>query len=83
MLTILAIHVDDGIIVGEKMHEIESALKHLNEHFEIKVMNIGCFLGLEIKQNEDFSIFVHQTSHAGRVLERFHGKLQWCVNLVI
>lgn len=71
-LTILAIHVDDGIIVGERMHDIRAVLKYLNEQLEIKEMNIGCFLGLEIQQNEDKSIFIHQTDYAKRILNRFN-----------
>lgn len=35
-------------------------------------MNIGCFLGLEIEQNKDKSIFVHQTTYAKKVLKRFN-----------
>lgn len=71
-LTILAIHVDDGIISSESMDEIKSVLKHLNEHFEVKEMEIGCFLGLEIQQNEDKSIFIHQSTYAEKVLNRFN-----------
>lgn len=70
-LTILAIHVDDGIVVGERTSDIESVLKYLNEQFEIKEMDVGCFLGLEIEQFEDKSIFIHQSSYAERVLKRF------------
>lgn len=71
-LTILAIHVDDGIIVGEELNEIKSVIKYLGEQFEIKEMDVGCFLGLEIQQNKDGSIFVHQTTYATKVLMRFN-----------
>lgn len=71
VFTILAIHVDDGIIVSENVNDINSVLTHLNKHFEVKEMNIGCFLGLEIQQNKDKSIFIHQSTYAERVLNRF------------
>lgn len=70
-LTILAIHVDDSIIVGEDLNDVLAVIKHLGEIFEIKEMNIGCFLGLEIQQNADKSIFLHQSSYAEKVLNRF------------
>lgn len=72
VLTILAIHVDDGIIVSENGKAITSVLHHLNEHFEVKEMDIGCFLGLEIQKNDDDSIFIHQSNYAEKVLKRFN-----------
>lgn len=75
-LTILAMHVDDGIVVGENLDEVTSVLKHLREHFGIKEMDVGCFLGLEIQQNKDGSIFIHQSTYASKVLNKF--KMQNC-----
>lgn len=70
-LTILAIHVDDGLIVGENLNEINAVIKHLKEQFEIKEMNVDCFLGIEIQQREDGSIFIHQATYTNKVLCRF------------
>lgn len=56
---ILAIHVDDGLIAAENVRCINAVVKHLQEHFEIKIMEIGCFLGMHIQQNSDGSIFIH------------------------
>lgn len=69
--TILAIYVDDGIIVGDNENEIRRVIIHLREKFEIKEMKVDCFLGLEINQNEDGSIFLYQTRYAKKVLKRF------------
>lgn len=71
-LTIKAIHVDDGLIVGESLAEIKSVIKYLCEKFEIKEMAAGCFLGLEIQKRADKSIFVHQSTYAKKVLNRFN-----------
>lgn len=71
-LTILAIHVDDGLIVSDDNQCIERALTHLQAHFEITSMKVGCFLGLEIEQRPDGSIFIHQSAYARRVLKRFN-----------
>lgn len=71
-LVIMAIHVDDGLIAGDTVKSIDDVLKFLCDHFEIKSMNVGCFLGLEIEQRSDGSIFVHQSNYAKRVLSRFN-----------
>lgn len=70
-LTILAIHVDDGLVVGENLTDVKSVITHLSEQFEIKEMDVGCFLGLEIQQNEDGSVFIHQSMYAAKVLNKF------------
>lgn len=69
-LIILAIHVDDGLIVADNICSIEAVIKHLQEHFEIKLMDVGCFLGLQIEQRDD-GIFIHQAAYTRRILERF------------
>lgn len=78
-LTMLAIHVDDGLIAGENQSDVKSVIKYLGEHFEIKEMDIGCFLGLEIEQKPDGSIFVHQSTYAAKVLSRFN--MENCVGV--
>lgn len=75
-LTILAIHVDDGLIVSDCTTLIEGVLNFLRDHFEIKSMDAGCFLGLQIERKSDGSIFIHQSSYASRVLSRF--KMENC-----
>ena len=71
-LIILAIHVDDGLIAGDTDKSIDDVLNFLCDQFEIKSFNVGIFLGLEIEQRKDGSIFVHQTSYAKRVLSKFN-----------
>lgn len=80
-LIILAIHVDDGIIVSEKEDGINSVIEYLQTHFEIKQMDVGVFLGLEIQQRDDGSIFVHQAAYTRRILNRF--KMESCNPLTV
>lgn len=68
---ILAIFVDDGIIAGNDDESIDCIIEYLQENFEVKVIEVGCFLGLEIDQLGDGSIFVHQTAYANRILRKF------------
>ena len=70
-LLILAIHVDDGLIAGENSECINDVIVHLKTHFEIIHMNAGNFLGLEIEQYNNGSIFVHQAAYARRILKKF------------
>lgn len=71
-LTILAIHVDDGLIASDNKQNIDRVVHFLQEHFEIKAMPVGCFLGLEIDQRSNGSIFVHQSAYTKRVLNKFN-----------
>lgn len=68
---ILAIYVDDGFIVSNDKKNIDSVIEHLQREFEIKVMDVNCFLGFEIDKRNDGSIFMHQTAYAKKVLEKF------------
>lgn len=70
-LTLLAIHVDDGLISSDDIKCIDCVLSYLRDQFEIKSMNVGCILGLQIVQRDDGSVFIHQATYARRVLERF------------
>lgn len=70
-LTILAIYVDDGLLVGSCQASIDSVLKHLQAEFEIKTMDIGYFLGMQIEQRSDGSIFINQEAYAQKVLRKF------------
>lgn len=61
---ILAINVDDGFVVGKDKKGIDSIIEHPKKEFEIRVMDVNCFLGFEIDRLDDGSIFMHQTSYA-------------------
>lgn len=68
---ILAIYVDDGLVVGSNKTDVELIIKRLQKEFEIKAMEVGFFLGFEIERQSNGSIFMHQTAYATRVLRKF------------
>lgn len=70
-IVILAIYVDDGLVMGNNEKSIDSVITHLKGKFEVKAMKLGCFLGMEIEQLDDGSIFVHQTAYARKILNKF------------
>lgn len=68
----LALYVDDGLIFAESELTIQRVIGYLKKHFEVKLLNSACFLGLEIVQDrEKSSIFLHQRGYIKRLLERF------------
>lgn len=68
---ILAIYVDDGFVVSNNKENIDSVIEHLQREFEIKVMDVSCFLGFEIDKRSDGSIFMHQTAYSKKILAKF------------
>lgn len=70
-IAILAIYVDDGIVIGNSEEIIDSVISHLQREFEVKTIKLGCFLGIEIQHLPNGSIFVNQEAYARKVLEKF------------
>lgn len=68
---ILAIYVDDGLIAGSNDECIRDVISHLRGQFEMTIVNVGCFLGLEIERLADGSIFLHQSAYARKILQKF------------
>lgn len=68
---VLAIYVDDGLMAASNDECIQPVIDFLNKHFEIKVSEAKCFLGLEIDQRPDGAIYIHQSAYARKVLNRF------------
>lgn len=80
-ILILAVYVDDGFVVGTDKGSIEMVMEHLQREFEIRVMDANCFLGFQIDQHDDGSIFMHQTAYANKVLQKF--RMDDCVPVCI
>ncbi|XP_014293571.1 uncharacterized protein [Halyomorpha halys] len=66
----VAIYVDDGIIVGDRK-EIDQFLSDLTMEFQITTGSLDSFLGMQIKRNKD-GIFVHQEAYTKNILSRFN-----------
>ena len=70
--TILAIYVDDGLLVSKDKEDITKVIKHLKQEFEIKTSELGIFLGIEIKTLKDNTIVLSQKHYAKRIVDRFN-----------
>lgn len=69
---ILALYVDDGILVSDKENKIEKLVNSLKIHFEIKVeKNPEIFLGLEIRKKEN-GMKLTQVNYVEKILQRFN-----------
>lgn len=68
---ILAVYIDDGLVVARDSTLINKFLGELKNEFEITYSEVGLFLGLHIEGEADGSIFLHQQAYARRILERF------------
>lgn len=74
----LLLYVDDIIIAGPDLNNIEDCKRYLQKEFEIKdVGNLRYFLGLEIDYNREKGILkLHQGRYLEKILKKF--KLDNC-----
>lgn len=68
---ILAIYVDDGLVVSKDKEKVQTLLKHLKQEFEIKISTLNMFLGIQLKRCHDGSIIAHQTLYTQKIITRF------------
>lgn len=52
---ILAIHIDDGLIVSAKAATAEFVIENLKKEFQITTSEIGTYLGMQIEKLKDRS----------------------------
>ena len=67
---LLTLYVDDGLIFAKTDIIKDIFIENLKRKFCVTICEVGCYLGLEIKQVGD-QIFLNQGSYAKKVLKRF------------
>ena len=67
----MALYVDDGLVFARSKRTIDKLLTMLGEKFQVKTVNSSCFIGVEIVQRSDGSIFLHQRGYIERVLDKY------------
>ncbi|GAA5904679.1 hypothetical protein JCM5296_003624 [Sporobolomyces johnsonii] len=72
LVTFVATHVDDGLMIGND-GDLEEVVAALEREFEggVKVTTGGLFLGMRITRAEDGTVTVDQGHYTRRVLDRF------------
>lgn len=69
---ILAIYVDDGLLLSNDTHLQKQFMAHLKSNFETKFIPCSSYLGFQIeKQMGSSDIFLHQTSYCNKILQKF------------
>ena len=68
---ILAIYVDDGLVLSNNNQLTKQLLNHLEENFEIKICKFTKFLGFQIER-VDGNIFLHQKQYILKILQKFN-----------
>ena len=80
----LSIYVDDGLVAASHEHLIDKLLNELSKQFKItSTRNVTSFLGVEIYQLRDGSIFISQNKYIQSILERFNLSEANCVSTPI
>lgn len=69
---ILAIYIDDGLVMSSDKKLAAKLLQAMRERFDITCGDANLFLGLQIERGADGSIFLHQQMYAKRVLAKFN-----------
>lgn len=67
---ILSVYVDDGLIFESDEQDIDIVIA-LEEKFEMRIVNSGSFLGMEIQRLPDGSLFLHQSNFVTKFLKKF------------
>lgn len=67
----VVLYVDDGIVAAIDKKLLEMFLERLQEEFSVRVGQANYFLGMQIQNLEDGSIFIHQENYCKKVLDCF------------
>jgi hypothetical protein len=69
---VIALYVDDGLVAAQNATDLQQFLSELKKCFSITVSPATCFLGLQIKQHDDGSVFINQAHYVRRLLAKFN-----------
>lgn len=70
-LLILAIYVDDAIILSENSQTSEILIHQLKQEFDIHTIETNVFLGFQYQVNANGSITIHQSAYIKKILEQY------------
>uniref|UniRef100_A0ABD2WMT1 Integrase catalytic domain-containing protein n=1 Tax=Trichogramma kaykai TaxID=54128 RepID=A0ABD2WMT1_9HYME len=68
---VVAIFIDDGLLLTKDRKESTSLLVQLKKEFEVTECTSRLFLGMQIGHQEDGAITFQQTAYATKILDRF------------
>lgn len=68
---ILAIHVDDGLVISKDTRKINKVVDNLSRELEITANSLNMCLGIQFERMQDGSILAHQSLYTMKLLENF------------
>ena len=69
---IIALYVDDGLVISDSNDKLNWILNEIKTELEIKISDLNFYLGLEIKYLDDsHTLFISQSNYVNKVLDRF------------
>lgn len=68
----LILYVDDILLLCEDEGTLNDIMKVINKNFEATICKSGSFVGMEIDQNKDGSIFIHSQAYIKKILRQFN-----------
>ena len=68
---IIVLYVDDGIVAATHVKDCHKLLVDLTAEFKMTAGPVSCFLGVEVRQQQNGSIFITHEAYAKKVLEKF------------
>lgn len=69
---IILIYVDDGLACSNNKDLLDKVIDHLQNKFEMSVMDPNCFLGLEIKRNRQLrTLHISQRFYIDKLIDKF------------
>lgn len=67
----ILVYVDDFIVTGSNISEINQLTSYLNEQFKLKELgDVNFFLGIEVKKTKDGGLHLNQMNYVRAVLKR-------------
>lgn len=72
-VTIVAIYVDDGLVMSNKKRILTEIIEYLSTHFQIRSLPADRFIGLDIRRDRsEKKIFISQHQQITKMLKRFN-----------
>lgn len=70
---LLAIYVDDGLVVSRDRKLLDSLIDYLKKNFELKVMDCESYLGFQVLRDKKHNwLKLQQAHYADKILEKFN-----------
>lgn len=71
-LIVIAVYVDDAIVLSKEQSMIDLLLKRLQSQFDVHEINSNIFLGFQYTRDSDGGISIHQQRYVEKIIEQYN-----------